>query len=267
MIDVLEKFLKDEDKEFEIVDGIFDTLKKEIKSNSNLIKKANEIDITYNRNTIDLQKLEEIIDKYKFEPALVSTNSKVVIYTGDPYLTLELLLQSLKKHKRILLAFNEYMLGTNELILSIFYEVLKRYKITNLIYSITKVTPELIQELNILEEEVIVIGDSAVNQLLKKSNFYSYKNYIMYSENEELEKLKEAIFLFTSEYEYELEIVYEDNIDDVISQVNDSVADSFILLTTNERTKERVRDEIKNKKIYINENPFKENNEKIRFYL
>ena len=269
MIDVLEKFLKDDTKEFEVSDSIFDSLKKEIKENSNLIKKANEIDSTFNRYMIDVQKLEELIEKYKTvevnkdEP----NKSNVVIYTGDPYLTLELLLQSLKKHKRVLLAYNEYMLGTNELIFSIFYENLRKYRITNLVYTISKVTPELIQELNILEENVVVVGDSAVNQILRKSKYYPYKNYIMYSENEELEDLKEAIYLFTSEYEYELEIIYEDNINDVVSQVNSSDANSFILLTTNEETKEKIKNGVHNKKIYINENPFKNNEEEIKFYI
>ena len=267
MSEILEKYTNDEYIEFSYDNSIFDKIKDAFIANKNKLFQANKIDNSNHNYQFDLDRFLNIIDQYKEYDCDISMQGQIVVYTGNPELTIELLLQSLIKHKRVLLIYNGYMQSLNTTIFSIFNSVLNRYGINNLIYYISKYSSQLTYELNLLKEEIIVIGDSLMEQLLNNNKFYTYRNYVLYCDDDQFDKLKEYIFYYTSQAEYELEIIYGDNIDDVIEEVNYSVADIFILLTSNDQVKDKVKKEVKNKNIYINKNPFKETDNSIKVYI
>ena len=248
-------------------DKIFDKLKQKINRNSNLIKKANEVDARFSENEIDPNMLISIINNYKRCDFQKEGKNIIVFYNGSPYLTLNLLLQSVLKNDKLLLVYDEYMQGVNEVLISIFKSVLREYNAEEMIGTISKITSQLIKDVNQVDTDVLVLGDTSIYQSLKNARFFPYNNFILYSDNERFDSLKEAIYMYTTQYEYELEVIYEDDLSIVIDEVNRSEADKFILLSDNEESKDRVKNEIKNTKIYINENPFKDDTGIIDFCL
>lgn len=164
----------------------------------------------------------------------------------------------------------DFLYGVNEILLKIIQKVLEDYKICNLIsktnYSINK-----LNDIKYLFDKIIVIGDTAIYQIIRsdeKVKFYPYNNIALYCDSDELNKLQEAIYIYANEYEYEIEIYYEDNIQDVIEMINyDKMKDIAILLTNNPQSKEIFEKEIKEKAVFVNENPFKQEINSICNYL
>ena len=107
---------------------------------------------------------------------------------------------------------------------------------------------------------VVVIGDTETYNVLKDENvkFYPYNNIALYCDSKELEKLQEAINIYVTENEFEIEILNGDNLENIINLINcDDKKDIAVLLTTNSLNKEEFINKIKEKKTFVNENPFK----------
>ena len=91
---------------------------------------------------------------------------------------------------------------------------------------------------------------------------------MLYCDTKELEKLREAIFIYANENQYEIEILYEENIDDIINIINSDVfVNVAVLLTRNPQNKEKFEKNIKDKEIYVNDNPFKKEVGKVYNYF
>ena len=70
------------------------------------------------------------------------------------------------------------------------------------------------------------------------------------------------------ENEYEIEIIYDDSLEEVIEAINmDDQKSTAVLLTKSDLDKEKFFYEIKNKEVFVNENPFKKEVGKIYNYL
>lgn len=164
----------------------------------------------------------------------------------------------------------EFLYGVNEILLKIVQKVLEDYKIFNLI-SKTTYSKSKFDDVKFLFDQIIVIGDTTIYQIIKKDadvKYYPYNNIGLYCDSEELQKLQEAIYIYANENEFEIEIYYEDNINDVIESINyDKMKDVAILLTTNDENKEIFKNGIKEKAIFVNENPFKQEINLVYNYL
>ena len=246
-------------------------LKESINENSNFIMGCNREDVKSYKKQIKIKELLSIIETYKNSECLLSEDErKIIIYKGDPYLTLHICLQALIRRNKVLLCHEEFMLGVNEVIVKLFNKLLKEYKIFNLIDEVNKYTMKDIEKLKSYYDEIIVIGDTTSYQLFedKKVKFYPYNNLILYCDTDELEKLQEAIYIYANENYYEIEILYEDNVDNVINFINSNdFVNIAVLLTKSQQNKEKFESEIKNKEIYVNENPFKNEVGKIYNYF
>ena len=139
--------------------------------------------------------------------------------------------------------------------------VLKDYKIFNLIDKIRYVEFNL-ESIKNYYDGIIVVGDTTIYQKLKfeeNIKFFPYNNIAIYCDSQDLLKLQEAIYIYSLENEYEIEIFYDESIEDVIEEINaDEWKNIAILLTKNNSNKEIFEKEIKNKEIFVNENPFKQ---------
>ena len=103
--------------------------------------------------------------------------------------------------------------------------------------------------------------------LNEEGKFYSYYNIMLYCDNEMLVPIKDAIYVYSNENNYELEIVYEDNIEDAINYMNIvETTNIVVLLSNNKNTIKKFKEKI-NKKLFINENPFIKSYGKIYDYL
>ena len=123
------------------------------------------------------------------------------------------------------------------------------------------------------EGNAIIIGDTTMYQQLQDEEgievkYYPYNNICIYSDNTEFNKLQEAIFIYANENQYEMEVLYEDNVEDVIHEINaNDFIDTAILLTKNAESEELFKVMIENKQVYVNDNPFKQEVGKIYNYL
>ncbi len=247
---------------------IIKDLKEAISLNQSLINEVNKIDVEKYGKYINIDELKKVVNIYDLElENMVVTNKKVIVkYAGDPYLTIHLIMQALIQGYQIFLATDEVLYGVNEIILSVFENVLKEYSIKNLFYRVTNIP---INELKEFEDEIIIIGDLYTYQLLgEKAKFYLYNNTLIYTDCEEYTELRNSMYDFCLENAYEVQIVSEDNIEDAIEYMkNCDNYDVVVLLLKDLSRVERIKNDLKNFNVYINQNPFTNVTARIQNYL
>lgn len=254
--------------------AFLDRLKEVIIKNKYLINEANKEDLKHSRKQIKIKEFIDIIEKYKQTQGFLTKENerKIVIYKGEPYLTLHIYLQAYTQKTKVMLINQNFMNGVNAILFNIFNQVLAEYNITNLIDNITSFSMQKYLEIKDAYNQTIVIGDSTIYQLLEKSEnnikFFPYNNIAIYCEDEKLEQLEEAIYIYANENQCEIETIYADKLDDVIKIINNDTFKSMaVLITQNNENREKFFYEIKNKEIFVNENPFKKEVGKIYNYL
>lgn len=246
-------------------------LQREFEKNEKVIKKANDIDLEINKNIIEIDEIKKILNQYKNISLINKELSKyIVIYNGDPYLSVNILMQALIGKCQILLLTDEFMTGVNSIIFSIFRNILKKYKLNIFFENQADYSIKQIKDLSKENQQIIVIGNSNTMQSLEELEnvkFYPYNNIILYSDNEKYEELQKVIYKYAQEKQYELEIIYEEELEDVVKVINaDEFVDTVILLSENEKIKEIFKN-IKNKRVFINSNPFTSKSGKIYNYF
>ena len=253
--------------------AFLDRLKEVIIKNKYLINEANKEDLKHSRKQIKIKEFIDIIEKYKQTQGFLTKENerKIVIYKGEPYLTLHIYLQAYTQKTKVMLINQNFMNGVNAILFNIFNQVLAEYNITNLIDNITSFSMQKYLEIKDAYNQTIVIGDSTIYQLLEKSEnnikFFPYNNIAIYCEDEKLEQLEEAIYIYANENQCEIETIYADKLDDVIKIINNDTFKSMaVLITQNNENREKFFYEIKNKEIFVNENPFKKEVGKIYNY-
>ncbi len=253
------------------LNSLLDNLRENIIKNSNLIMDANKIDVKHNKKQIKVKELIEIIEKYrKVDCVLNDDERRIVIYKGDPYLTLHICLQAVVQRTKVLLIYEDFMLAVNEILLKLINDILEEYKIFNLIYKMDNFSKKEFNKVKNFYDKTIIIGDTTIYQILSEENikFYPYNNIALYCDSDDLQKLQEAIYIYSNENEFEIEIFHDETLEEVIEIINsDKTKDIAILLTKDDKNKSVFIDKIKGKTIFVNENPFKSEVGKIYNYL
>lgn len=262
----VDPFLNVEVKQYDLLPlrrkKILQEIRKALKENEKYISEANKIDLNHWKKVIEIEKLQSVVDRYiqSEEECNNDEIEKIVVnYYGNPYLTVSICIQAILNHKVLLLENSDYMLGVNTIVIDIINEVLKENKIQNLIYKVMRISSQDIEKVKEAGIRVVIIG--ARNNLYKykkdfKYKFFSYNNYNIYCENEELEELKTQIYKFAYENLYEMEVLYEKTPQNAISAMNKDIDNISVVLTKNAESKEQYKKEIKTERVYINTNPF-----------
>ena len=259
--------------ETSVASNILEDISKSIIDNSSLIINANRDDIKLYKKQIRIKELLRIIEKYKnFGSIHNNLNERIIVYYGDPYLTLNLCIQAILSQTVVYLASNSFMNNVNNAIIQIINSVASKYSNNNLIFRINDdYNINSIIELSANNKLVEVIGDTSMYQLLSRNiftTFYPYNNITLYCNSTKFEKLKQAIYVYSNENNYEIEIIYEPNIDKAINYINrNNLSNITVLLTENQEVEQKFRLFIKNKEVFINENPFKNENSVICNYF
>lgn len=249
--------------------------------NSSVIIEANKKDIEIYKKQIKIKELLKIVENYRnnydFQFNSLNNAKRVVVYYGEPYLTLNICIQAIISRTSVYMCFSEFMSNVNFAIIDTLRKVTQKHELNNLInicdtnYSLNEKfdIKQFIDKENI--NDITVIGDSTVYQLLKPMYnvvFHPYNNIILYSNDEKFEKLKEAIYTYANENNYEVEVVYEDNIEEFVNIINQNkMSNIAVLLTENEDDKQKVKSLLIGKELFINENPFKNDFQTICNYL
>ena len=229
-------------------------LEKEIEIIGNLLK----IDYKYCNFKVEVNILKYIVNLLENEKLKIDKEQKIVVhFNGNPYVTLNLCILAILTKTTLILEFDEYMLAINSFIVKTINDVLNNFLTDSLIY-IAKRNTEI--DLNV--EKIVCIDDINLynKYLLEKSpkvEFYALNYIDFYNDSDDFEELEELIYKYAQDNRISLESYSEFEIAEAIERLKEGVGEKIVLLTNNEETKKKFQINLKNKKIFINENPFK----------
>lgn len=267
-------------------------LKKAILENYTLFETTNKIDLS-NNNGFVLEKntMETIIDRYINAIPLINSkdNSTItendllisniysnlgivhVIFDGNTYTMLELILLGILTHNTIIFTSNGYMHGTNGLLLNIVHTILEKeeYKKEMFQHSFI-IRPEDFFDSFKTINKTIVIGDSEMqnkyNKLCANALLISgYNNYDIYIENlEHVETIKKIIsqklninLYINSGLKVKADnAIFVEDIDEAITQINfNSSGYSSSIFTKNNENASKFIKNINSKNVLVNASP------------
>lgn len=236
---------------------LFLEIQQDIKNNSETLNDLQKIDYKYCKMKTDLEQLINILDNFKNEKIYTEKEQKIsVIYNGDPLITLNLSLLAILTKSIIILEFENFI-GVNSQIIEIVNNVLNKFETDKMIYIADK------DQENI--DKIICIDDiNKYNEYLRKKNskakFYSFNYLDFYSDSDEFEEIEELIYKIAGENQIPIESYSELPIEDAIQMMKNGLGKRAVILTNNRKTKQNFEEILKkNKKLYINKNPFEEN--------
>lgn len=241
------------------ISKLFLDIENNLEEKSEVINESLKIDHKYCKMKTDIKMLKNTLDGLKNEKINTQKEQKIlVIYNGNPCITLNLSILAILTKSTIILDCNESMLGVNSLIIEIVNKSVKNFQTDELIYLRDKKTK--IEDI----DKIICIDDiNKYNLYLraknKKVRFYSLNYLDFYSDSDEFEEIKELIYKFAKENQTPIEVYSELQIEEAAQMIKNGLGKSVAILTNNEDTKRIFEENIKNKKLYINKNPFESN--------
>ncbi len=236
---------------------VFVDLEKQIDEHSQTIEALLKIDKKYNKAKISSKLLKNVIENLKSEKLDIQQEQKIVInYNGNPCITLNLCILAILTKNIIILDYSNNWEGINSFLIQTVNNVLKNYKTDNLIH--------LKENERNDEDKIICIDDinkynSYLRERNKKVKFYSFNYIDFYSDCDEYEEIEELIQQIAEENQIPIEIYSELETKDAVQMIKNGLGKIVVILTNNKETEHIFEENIKNKKIYINKNPFKEN--------
>ena len=241
-------------------------LKSEIKENRKGVEKLNKLDYEYNKNIIHIEDLIKTIDFFKDKQVIEKeTKNVAVLYYGDPNVTIQICLSALLNCQRVNIIIDDINLGINKLIIELYKEILKEYRIYDIVSFNNYENKEEIEKNKNLIDIMYCLGHKnlyTVCSKIKQLNieYVPFNNIDIYCEDEELYDLAEDIFNVCFEKGIEAEIYDDIELDEAIKIINE-YGEKYcsIILTKNKNKIEKFKTQIKSKFVFANENPFKTN--------
>lgn len=233
-----------------VITNIKDKLNEQIEAINQLI----EIDNKYCKMKVNVGNLIKILEKFKDEKIDLQKEQKILIhYNGNPGITINLCLLAILTQNIIILESDSNMLGTNKFIVEIINNTLKDFQTDELVYLLDNNQKSI--------DKIICIDNiNKYNSYLLEKNskvkFHSFNYMDFYSDSEEFEELTELVYSFAEENQIPIESYSELEINEAIQMIKNGFGQYVIILTNNKETKEIFEKNIKNKKLYINRNPF-----------
>lgn len=250
------------------INKIIEAYKKSIIENTESIKKLYDIDKKDCNISFNIKKTIDLLETYKNEEPIRDVNKQVicVTYYANPYITINLCMQSLLKKTAIVALTEEGLVNTNMILIKIFNQVLEDFKICKMIEN---------KELNKKEKEyilknqinVICVGNTNTYCYFKKNNkkeikYISFKNMAIYCEHKDYLDLQLELYKFAVKNGIEAE-VYDDLEEFVECTKNDNKLEFLVAFIKDKNTKEMLEEKLGTEKLYINKNPFKNDTFKI----
>ncbi len=254
------KFSKSEYQK--LINNIQDT----ITSNKDIIQKANEIDLKHFNKKIDIDKTNNIIEKYRNDEINNKENVKrcLVEYNGDPYVTVQLCLWGILNKTQIILDINDFLLGVNTIIVKIINQALENYGIKNLLEIYNCCDYEEIKKNEDLLDFVICIDECDMyNDLLdyeiKNVKFVKFASIDLYCDDDELVELRDMICDYSRNNHWQLELFDDSNkknAAEIIAKYGEGAI--TVLLSNDEKLQQDFKNKITDRKLYINKIPLDE---------
>lgn len=249
---------------------IIENFKKEILDNKDAFIELANLDKQKCNQIINMDSILNLLEELKNETIVERKVKEITLdsYYGSPYITINLCIQSLIQRRAILCAIEDSMLAVNKFIISIFNNILEKYKICKMIELFNLVDIEEIKEIESSVNNIICIGNSNTYYRYKKKGinklkYIPFKNMAIFCDDDKFLELQKELYKFSTSIGIEVEI-YEDDINDFIECINlDDKLENIVVFTKEEETINLIQTKIKNANIYINKNPFKDEKFKI----
>ncbi len=250
------------------INKVIEAYKKSIVKNEESIKNIYNIDKKYCNINFNIKKAIDLLETYKDKEPIQDVNKQVicVTYYANPYITINLCMQSLLKKTAIISLTEHGLTNTNMILIKIFNKVLEDFKICKMIEN---------KELNKEEKEyilknqikVICVGNTNTYCYFKKNNkkeleYVPFRNMAMYCDDEDYLDLQLELYKYAVKNGIEAE-VYDDLDEFIECTQNDYKLEYLITFIKDEKTKEILEKELEKDKLYINKNPFKNESFKI----
>lgn len=230
-----------------------------LEEKSGIINELLKVDHKYCKMKTDVKLLGNTLDMLKSEKIDTQKEQKIlVIYNGNPCITLNLSILAVLTKSTIILDCNECMLGLNSFIIETVDNSLNNFQTDKLIYLSDKK-----QETENVDKIICIDDINKYNSYLQETNtkvkFYSFNYLDFYSDSDEFEEIEELIYQFAQENQIPIEVYSELEINEAMQIMKNGLGKSVAILTNNEDTKRIFEENLKNKKLYINKNPFEAN--------
>lgn len=237
----------------------YDRIIKTFKANEALLSIACKKD--YN-NDFNIKKCVEIIETIKkYNIKIPEFKSRVVLANGNPYLTLIICIYSLINDKELIINIQENVSNLNNQICEIFYnlfgideEIKVKFRIKAKMY-----LEEMINEAK--NREIVVIDSKATYNKYKRLGFNPkyipfFSIDLIYNDTK-FEKLVESIFDYCESNFIEISVFENIRPDEYRLKVNKTFESDIIVILEEDITKDEIEELFKEKKVFINSNPFK----------
>ena len=243
-------------------------------SNIETFNQALEIDKKHHSVYINHKKIMEIIDEFinmdkinvKYTPNTIidGYGNIAVSYNGDPYLTLRLLLMSLRTHNNIVFFSKKYY-AVNTKIVETLNMILNKKRYAQKIAIVEfNVIDCIIANMQTYFNKMIFIGDKRDYVQMKKkfvipTVYAGFGNVDVFIENKGFKDLLLEINEFSKENNIKVNYYDDTQIEDTLTFLNRfELTDCFVLLSKNTDLIYKFISEIKAKNVYINKNPFED---------
>ncbi len=265
--------------------------KKAVIDNLDSFQAANSIDLkNYNGFKLDTNILEMILSKYENIDSIINDEDKIsitetnllhskvysnlgvvlVLFNGNTYTMLEMILLGLLTHNTIIFAYDEYMLGTNGLLISLIRNILEKDNLKMDMFQETyPIKQELFDNFKSINKTIIIGDNDFITKYLKDSTTETivsgYNNYDIYIDSlrdiDFINKLIEANYnlniYINNNLDYEIkDSIKVEDIDEAITQINyNSSKYSSSIFTEDEENASLFLKSIHSKNVFVNTSP------------
>ena len=245
------------------INKIIEAYKKSIIENEESIKKIYDIDKKDSSISFDIKRTIDLLETYKNKEPIQNVNKQVicVTYYANPYITINLCMQSLLKKTAIISLTEDGLVNTNMILIKIFNKILENFKIC-----------KMIETKNLNKEEKDYIINHAINTIcvgntntycyFKKNNkkelkYVPFRNMAIYCDDKDYLDLQFELYKYAVKNGIEAE-VYEELEEFIECTQNDYRLEFIVAFMKDKKTKEILEEKIEKEKLYINKNPFKD---------
>lgn len=265
---------------------------KAIKMNIKLFESTNEIDLK-NKNgfKLDNNLIDKIFKKYENTEPLIKSKDKIslmdnellnsklytklgvvlVMFDGNTYTMLEMILLGLLTHNTMIFAYSGYMGGTNELLINIVQTILEKENLKKEMFqhSVTLRSNEFFDNFKSINKTIIIGNNEFINKYLKECTTETivsgYQNYDIYIDSlKDIEFIKRILMqkLYVNIYiNNNLKIkaenaIFVEDIDEAITYINYNSSQycSSIFTEDNENASKFI-DNINSRYVMVNTSP------------
>ena len=241
-------------------------------SKRDIFNQAVEIDEKHHSVHVKFENIIKIIDEFleneklivKYTPNMITDGfgNLAVSYNGDPYITLRLLLMSIRTHNNIVFFSKKYY-AINMKIVETLNMIIKQKGYAEKIAMVEfNLIDGIILNLQTFFNKMIFIGDKRDYVQMKKKfvipTIYSgYGNVDVFIENKEFKSILLDINQFANDNNIKINYYDDTQIEDTLMFINKfELTDCFVLFSKNTEIIYQFISRIKAKNIFVNKNPF-----------